>query len=74
MGNASDSHLLCWEATLLIGSFMLQLSSAISPVQGAVLGTADSQVGPVLENKWHGLAGLPVPPGALAHSYVEGAA
>lgn len=44
MGNASDSHLLCWEAALLIGSFMLQASSAIAPVQGAVLGTADRQV------------------------------
>lgn len=44
MGNASDSHLLCWEASLLIGSFMLQASSAISPGQGAVLGTADRQV------------------------------
>lgn len=46
MGNVSDSHVLCWEAALLIGSFMLQASSAISPVQGAMLGTADRQVKP----------------------------
>lgn len=35
MGNASDSQLLGWKAALLIGLFMLQASSAISPCAGS---------------------------------------